>query len=283
MAREVERTGITFQTGSQQRSSIHFRMASEFVRNGRLGRLKGIKVGFNGGHTDWSQLASRQRPEAVPPELNWDLWLGPAPQRAYVPAILQLNWRHNYDFSGGYITDWGAHHLDIVQWALGADASGPVAVENVVATVPPLTALYNTATDFNFDVVYANGVRVNVSNQHPNGIFFEGEDGKTLFVTRGRIEINPKELVRQKIGDGEIRLYESKLHERNFVDCIYDAKPTIALAEVGHRSITIAHLANIAIRLGRSGLRWDPAAEQVIGDSAANRMLVRPMRRPYAV
>lgn len=283
MAREVERTGITFQTGSQQRSSIHFRMACEFVRNGRLGRLKGIKVGFNGGHTDFSQLASFQRPEAVPPELNWDLWLGPAPQRAYAPAILQLNWRHNYDFSGGYITDWGAHHLDIVQWALGADASGPVAIENVVATLPPPTALYNTASDFNFDVVYANGVRVNVSNQHPNGIFFEGADGKSIFVTRGRIEMSPKELVRQKIGAGEIRLYESKLQERNFVDCIYDAKPTIAPAEVGHRSITIAHLANIAIRLGRSGLRWDPAIERVIGDDAANKMLSRPMRRPYAV
>lgn len=283
MASEVARAGITFQTGSQQRSSVHFRMACEFVRNGRLGRLKGIKVGFPSGHTDWSQLASRQRPETVPPEVNWDLWLGPAPQRAYAPAILQLNWRHNYDFSGGYITDWGAHHLDIVQWALGADVSGPGAVENVVATLPPPTALYNTATDFNLDVVYANGVRVNVSNQHPNGIFFEGEDGKSIFVTRGRIEMNPKELVRQKIGDGEIRLYESKLHERNFVDCIYDAKPTIVPAEVGHRSITIAHLANIAIRLGRSRLLWDPVAEHVIGDDAANRMLARPMRRPYAV
>ena len=283
MAREVERTGITFQTGSQQRSSVYFRMACEFVRNGRIGRLKAITVGFNGGHEDWSRLGSRQEPEPVPPELNWDLWLGPAPERAYRPAILQLNWRHNYDFSGGLITDWGAHHLDIVQWALDKDASGPVAIENVVATLPPATELYNTATAFNFDVVYASGVRANVSNSHPNGILFEGEGGKSLFVSRDKLITKQEELRREKIGDGEVRLYESKLHERNFVDCIYDAKPTITPVETGHRSITSAHLANIAIRLGRSGLRWDPAAERVVGDDAANQMLSRPMRRPYAV
>lgn len=283
MARVVEETGITFQTGSQQRSDIHFRMACEFVRNGRLGNLKGIRIGFGSGHKDWSKLGDRKQPEPVPPELNWDLWLGPAPQRAYCPAVLQLNWRHNFDYSGGFLTDWGAHHLDITQWALGMDDSGPVAIENVVATLPAPTDLYNTATAFDFDAVYANGVRANVSNQNRNGVLFEGEDGKSIFVTRGRLEMNPKELVRQKIGPDEIHLYESKLHERNFVNCIYDGRPTITPCEVGHRSITIAHLANIAIRLGRSSLRWDPAAERFVGDAAANRMLARPMRRPYAV
>jgi predicted dehydrogenase len=284
MADAVAKAGITFQTGSQQRSSIHFRMACEFVRNGRLGRLRDIQIGFgSGGHADWSGLAARNQPEPVPPELNWDLWLGPAPARPYVPALLQLNWRHNLDFSGGYLTDWGAHHLDILQWALGADATGPVAIENVVATIPAPTELYNTASAFAFEPVYANGVRARVSTKNRQGLVFEGENGRSIYVTRGKIEMNPKELVREKIGAGEIRLYESALHERNFVDCIYDAKPTITPCETGHRSITIAHLANIAIRLGRSGLRWDPAAERVIGDEAANRMLSRPMRRPYAV
>jgi predicted dehydrogenase len=283
IARAVGDSGVTWQTGAQQRSSIHFRTACEYVRNGRLGRLQHIKVGFSGGHRDWSGLASRNRPEPPPPELNYDLWLGPAPQRDYVPALLQLNWRHNYDFSGGLITDWGAHHLDIVQWALGTDDSGPVRIENVRANLPPPTELYNTATDFWFDVVYATGVRVSVSNKNRNGILFTGEDDKTIFVSRGILEMKPEELRAQKIDDGETRLYESNLHERNFVDHVYDAKPTISPAEVGHRSITIAHLANIAIRLGRSSLRWDPATERFPDDPAANEMLSRPMRRPYAV
>lgn len=283
MANAAVRAGITFQTGSQQRSSTHFRRACELVRNGRLGRLQTVKIGIPGGHTDWSGLASRKNAEPIPRELNWDLWLGPAPKHDYAPAILQLNWRHNYDFSGGYVTDWGAHHLDILQWALGADDSGPVAIENVQATLPSPTELYNTPTAFSFDVVYGNGVRANVSNAHRQGLLFEGEDGRTVFVSRGILESNPDDIRRQKIGPDEVRLYESALHERNFIDHIYDAQPTITPAEVGHRSITVAHLANIAIRLGRSNLRWDPAAEQILNDPAASKLLDRPMRREYAV
>jgi predicted dehydrogenase len=283
MTRAVADAGVTWQTGAQQRSSIHFRTACELVRNGRLGRLKGIKVGIGAGHKDWSHLASRKAPEPVPRELNWDLWLGPAPQQPYVPALMPVNWRHRFDLSGGYLTDWGAHHLDILQWALDMDTSGPVAIENVVATLPPVTDLYNTATAFSFDVVYANGVRANVSNRHRNGLLFEGENEKTIFVTRGILESKPDEIRREKIGPGEIHLYESQLHERNFIDHVYDAKPTISPVETGHRSITIAHLANIAIRLGRKSLRWDPAAEKIIGDPEASKLLSRPMRKEYAV
>ncbi len=283
MAQAVADAGVTFQTGSQQRSSIHFRTACELVRNGRIGRLKSVKIGFSGGHTNWSKLGDRKQPEAVPPELNWDLWLGPAPRRDYAPALLQLNWRHNYDYSGGFITDWGAHHLDILQWALGTDDSGPVAIENVKATLPPATDLYNTPTEFSFDVVYDNGVRANVAHNNRNGLLFEGEDGRTIFVARGILESTPDSVRRERIGPGEVHLYQSQLHERNFVDCIYDPRPTAAPVEIGHRSITIAHLANIAIRLGRSSLRWDPATETVVGDAQASGLLARPMRKEYAV
>jgi len=177
----------------------------------------------------------------------------------------------------------GAHHLDILQWALGMDDSGPVAIENVSAQLPPATDLYNTATAFAFDVVYANGVRANVSNRHRNGVLFEGENDKSIFVSRGILESKPDELRREKISPGEIHLYESQLQERNFIDRIYDAQPTVSPVEVGHRSITIAHLANIAIRLGRSKLQWDPVAEKILNDPAASRLLSRPMRREYAV
>jgi len=283
MAQEVAAAGITWQTGSQQRSSVYFRTACEFVRNGRLGRLQSVRVGLPGGHTDWSQLASRAKPERVPRGVDYDLWLGPAPERPYIPALFQLNWRHNFAFSGGMITDWGAHHLDIVQWALDADAGGPVRVEIRHAVLPPADAVYNTVPEYDFDVVYASGLRVNVSDKHPNGILFEGEDGRTIFVNRDRLETTPEELRRERIRAGEVHLYESRLHERNFVDCISSAAPTVTPIEVSHRAISISHLANIAIRLGRSSLAWDPAAERVVDDDAANALLDRPMRRAYAV
>lgn len=283
MAQAVAEAGVTFQTGSQQRSSVHFRTACEFIRNGRIGRVQHVKIGFSGGHKNWSGLADRNKPEPVPAELNYDLWLGPAPERPYIPALLQLNWRHNWDFSGGFVTDWGAHHLDILQWALGEDAGGPVLIENVQATLPAQTDVYNTPTAFSFDVVYANGVRANVSDSHRNGLHFEGEDGRSIFVARGILEMTPKELARQKIEPGEIRLPESPLHEKDFVDRIYDGGTPIAPVEVGHRSITIAHLANIAIRLGRQRLQWDPVREEIIGDPAASAMLSRPSRKGFEI
>lgn len=283
IADAVKSNQIVWQTGSQQRSSIYFRMACEFVRNGRLGSVKSIKVTIPGGHNDWSKLADRKQPEKVPAGVNFDLWLGPAPERPYLPALFQLNWRHSFDYSGGMITDWGAHHLDIVQWALGMDGSGPTRIEIRSVKLPAESEVYNTATDFDFDVIYANGVRVNVVNGKADGILFEGEDGRSLFVNRDKIETTPKALIRERITDGEIRLFESKLHERNFVDCIYSGAETVTPIEVGHRSITIAHLANIAIRLGRPALDWNPVTEKFIGDDQANAMLQRPMRSRYAV
>ncbi len=280
----VRKHGIVWQTGSQQRSNIYFRTACEFVRNGRLGKLSGIKVGLPGGHTNWSKLGDRRSPEKVPEGVNYDLWLGPAPQRPYIPALFQLNWRHNFAFSGGMITDWGAHHLDIVQWALDMDGSGPVRIEIRDATLPPDNAVYNTVTDYDFDVIYANGVRVNVSNKHKNGILFEGEDGRTLFVDRNKLETTPDDLRRQRIQDGEIRLYQSRRHEGNFVDAIFGGPEPITPIEVGHRSISIAHLANIAIRTGRSSIDWNPATETIVGgDRKAEALLNRRMRSAYAV
>jgi predicted dehydrogenase len=283
MADEVARAGIIWQTGSQQRSSAYFRTAAEFIRNGRLGKLSHVTVNLPGGHKDWSQLGSRKSPEPVPAGVNYDLWLGPAEERPYIPALFQLNWRHNFAFSGGMITDWGAHHLDIVQWALGMDRSGPSRVEIRSAVLPPENDVYNTVPEFNFDVIYPGGVRVQVGNQGPNGIVFHGEDGRTLTVDRNGLTTTPEELRRQRIRDGEIRLYESRLHERNFVDGIYTGAETITPIEVGHRSITLSHLANIAIRLGRSSLDWDPASERVLNDEKANALLTRPMRAAYRV
>ncbi len=287
IVRAVEAAGVTFQTGSQQRSSIHFRRACELVRNGVLGRIHTVRVYLPGGHKDWSGLGNRQAPEPVPEGLNWDLWLGPAPHRDYRPALHPLNWRHNYDYSGGMVTDFGAHHFDIVQWALDADSTGPVRFFNGRADVPPVDALYNTARSFYFEAEYADGVRLIVETADPKmgvgGVRFEGENGRWIYCSRGVLESHPESLRREKLPDNAIRLYESNDHEGNFIECIYSGRPTICPAEVGHRSITIAHLGNILLRLGRSELRWDPKSEQILNDPEAAAMLDRPLRPPWTL
>ncbi len=284
IARAIKSAGVTWQTGSQQRSSAFFRTAAEYVRNGRLGKLRRVTIGLpDKGHNDFSGLAAHKASAPVPKEVNYDLWLGPAPERPFCPALMPLNWRHNWDFSGGSVTDWGAHHFDIVQWALGMDDSGPVLIENVVAKLPPQTDLYNTPTSYSFEVVYANGVRLHVSSAADEGIRFEGEDDRSIFVNRSKIEIKPDSLRQAKIRPDEIRLYESKLHEWNFLDCIYSGKPAICPADASHRALTISHVANIAIRLGRSSVRWNPATERFVDDPAADKFLSRPTRKAYAV
>ncbi|MFO7937943.1 MAG: Gfo/Idh/MocA family oxidoreductase [Kiritimatiellia bacterium] len=287
MVREVAEAGITFQVGSQQRSDNYFRMACEFVRNGRIGTIKRIEMGLPGGHLMFGTTGAdaSKTPMLQPPEyLDFDMWLGPAKKRPFIPAIHNpMIWRNNLDYSGGMITDWGAHHCDIVQWALGKDASGPVLMENFKSDMPPVDAIHNTAANYSFEYVYEEGTRVFVSNKYPNGIRFVGEGGKEIFVKRGKLEMKPKNLIREKITDDEIRLYVSGQHERNFIDCIYSGKPTITTCEIGHRSITIPHLANIALRLGRKQIRWDPVREVFIGDDEADKLKTAPMRDKWSV
>ncbi len=283
MARAVAKNKITWQTGSQQRSEIYFRMAVEFVRNERIGKLRTIRMGLPGGRQDFNQMGDWQSPEPIPAGLNYDLWEGPAPHREYRPALLPLNWRHNFDYSGGMITDWGAHHVDIAQWAMDMDSSGPVKLDNFRSNLPDSNEIFNTATEYHFKCTYENGVKMIVSdtNEHPQGITFEGEDGKSIFVTRGKIEMNPRELIREKIREDEIRVYKSTNHIGNFLDCIQSGEATAATIEASHRSISICHLANIALRLGRESLEWDPKRERVLNDDAANKMLSRRLRGPW--
>ena len=280
MAKAVKRNKITFQTGSQQRSESQFREAVEFVRNGRIGNLQEISIKIPGGHSNWNQMADRKDPEAVPEGLNYDLWEGPAQHRAYTPALLPLNWRHNYDYSGGMITDWGAHHVDISQWAMGMDKSGPTLIEIDYADIPSDSDLYNTATKFKFTCTYESGVKMIVQDNggEPNDITFSGDNGKKIMVKRGSITMDPIELRREQIQDDEWHAYKSTDHVANFVDCIKTGKETVAPVEAAHRTISICHLANIAIRLGRKSLKWDPKRERILGDSEASKYLSRPIR-----
>jgi predicted dehydrogenase len=230
-------------------------------------------------------MAEQVEPVDVPEGLNWNLWLGPAPKRAFRPALHPLNWRHNYDYSGGMVTDFGAHHIDIVQWAMDTENTGPVELLAATGELPPPDALYNTATVFHFECKYQSGFRLIVADdsQLETGIRFEGEDGKWLFVTRGKLTSHPETMAEEEIPQGQVRLYESTNHIGNFVDCIQSGKPTVAPIEAAHRTITIAHLGNIMLRLGRQKLRWDPEAEQILDDQAASKMLSRPMRSPWSL
>lgn len=278
MCRAVQKYGRVFQTGSQQRSDRYFRHACELVRNGRIGKLQAVKCGLPGGWPDYGRTGDRKAPEPVPEGFDYDMWLGPAPDAPYAPARCHVNFRWILDYSGGQLTDWGGHHPDIAQWGMGTEHTGPVAIRNAKGVFPE-DPLWNTATEYSFDAEYENGLILSISNQFKGGVTFEGSDG-WIHVTRGRFTSNPDSLLRERIGTDEVRLYESKDHFRNFIDCVLSRKRTIAPCEVAHRSISICHLGNIAMLLGRD-VRWDPAREQVIGDPTAQAMLNRPYREPW--
>jgi len=273
LADEVKRFGRIFQTGSQQRSGNEFRFACELVRNGRIGKLHTMKVGIPGNNR---KCPPTWEAEPVPEGFDYDMWLGPAPWEPYTKQRCHYQFRFILDYSGGQMTNWGAHYLDIAQWGNAADDSGPV--EIVGSGDFPRTGLFTTAQNENIEYTYANGVKLYLQSGGGN-IRFEGSEG-WVFVTRGKIDAEPKSLLTSKIGPDELHLYNSRDHKQNFLDCIRSRKDTICTAEIGHRSSSVCHLGNIAMLLDRK-LKWDPKAERFINDSAANRMLVRGMRAPW--
>jgi predicted dehydrogenase len=270
----VRRYGIVWQTGSQQRSSEDFHRACELVRNGRIGKVTTVEVGLPTGS------ASDNKPvQPVPDGVDWDFWLGPAPWVPY-RGILHWNWRWIMDYSGGQLTDWAGHHIDIAHWGLGLDRTGPVEIEG--RGVYPADGIYNVPMEYKFTCKYANGLVMTVANnkQIPQGTKWYGEAGKWIYVNRGKLEANPPSVLKEVIGPDGIKLYESRDHKQNFLDCVKSRKETIAPAEVGHRSISVGLLGEIAMLTERK-LRWDPEKEIFLDDEQANRMLSRPMRGPW--
>jgi len=280
MVEAVRRYGVVFQTGTQQRSEKDFRRACELVRNGRLGTLQSIDVEVPG-----SMATETFEYGPAPAEVDYDLWLGPAPWRPYSPQTIHpFGWRWILDFAGGCVTDWGAHHIDIAQWAMGTTDTGPVEVEG--KGYFPADGLFDAAASWRFEARYANGVTVTclakapfTPGQYPNGITFRGSTG-TLFVNRGSISAEPASILNEQIGPDEVQLYRSDNHYRNFVDCVISRAEPAAPAEEAHRSLSVCHLGNIAMQLGRK-VRWNPDAETFVGDDEASRMLGRPMRSPW--
>ncbi|MDX2037713.1 MAG: Gfo/Idh/MocA family oxidoreductase [Isosphaeraceae bacterium] len=258
------------QTGSQQRSDDRFRLAAELVRSGVLGKIKTVKIGLPGVNFSGPAV-----PDGTPPAvLDYETWLGPAPKKPYNEKHVHYNFRFFWDYSGGQQTNFGAHHYDIAQWALGRDASGPVSISG--------TATYHDKGWFEvpakFEVVYRydDGVEMIGGQGYPGGVTFVGEKG-TLFVDRKKITADPAEILRV---EPTVRLEASKDHHVNWLDCIRSRKTPIADIAIGHRSASVCHLGNIAIRAGRP-IRWDPAAEAIVDDTEAQAMLARPYRAPW--
>jgi predicted dehydrogenase len=190
------------------------------------------------------------------------------------------------DYSGGQVTDWGGHHIDIAHWGMDCDETGPVKV--VGRGIFPEDGLWNTAVDYDFECAYDNGVTLHVgsNNHYPQGVRFIGNKG-WVHVTRSGLDANPKRLLKEKIGPEEVHLARPsgdhrQGHRRDFLDCVKTRAQTITPIDVGHRSVTVAHLGNIAMLLGRA-IRWDPKREQIINDPTATRMLGRAMRSPWCL
>ncbi len=276
----VERYGRIWQTGSWQRSVRDFRYACELVRNGRIGKVHTVRVGLPYGQNIPDQKGFKPAP--VPEGFDYDLWLGPAPSAPYCPNRCHYNFRWITDYSGGRITDWGAHHCDIAQWGMGTEATGPVEVEGA-ATFLKDDGLFDTATKYRFVCTYREGFTLIVADEQQQpmgtGIQFEGAEG-WIWVDRGAIDASNRSVLKSAIGPEEIHLYWSDDHHQNFLDCIGTRSETSTPARVAHRSITVCHLGLIALKLGRK-VKWDPVMERFVNDPEADRLLSRPMRSPW--
>ncbi len=256
-----------FQTGSQQRSSREFLKACEYVRNGRIGEIKRVEVGV-GGPSKWCDL----KEEPLEAGLDWERWLGQAPKRPYNSVLSPRgvhnhfpHWRNYREYSGGSMTDWGAHHFDIAQWGLGMDESGPVEI------IPPEDPKANKGVKY----IYANGIEM--IHGGTGGVTFFGTKGK-IFVTRGKVKCEPESIFKEPIGGKDVRLYPSPGHHRDFLDCVKSRKRPICDIEVGARSVTVCHLGNLAY-WHRKKIRWDPKAWKITEGDAA--WIDRERRDPY--
>ena len=274
ICRTVKKYGVIWQTGSHQRSDWKFHRACELAINRKFGKIHKVEVGLPLGKIDVNNRPAIPAPDG----LDWDFWLGPAPKVPY-RGICHYTWRHIRDYSAGLITDMGAHHLDIAQWGLGTDRTGPVEIEGTGSY--PKEGIFNAINKYKFICKYANGVEMVVGDYDhlSRGTKWYGEKG-WVHVNRSGLWAEPESLLREKIRPDDIHLYNSRNHMRNFLECVKSRRECICPAEVGHRSCSLGLLGEIAVLAGRK-LKWDPNKEIFLGDEKANRYLSRPMRSPW--
>jgi len=277
LAETVKRYGAVFQTSTEDRSVDIYHRFAELVRNGRIGKLRRILVQLPAGPPQ----PGDPTPKPVPDGFDYELWLGPAPWKPYREGLHQFHWRWNRDYSGGNLTDWGAHQLDTVQWANHTERTGPVEVEG--SGKRHESGLYDVFYEYHVTYRYADGVELRVDSGG-TGLRFEGTDGWVANDGwRQPLKASSPEILTSVIGPDEIHLFTCPGGEhRNFLDCVKSRRDPYFPAEVGHRCSTLAHIGNIAMELGRK-LRWDPEQEAFQDDDTANRMRFRAMREPWSI
>ncbi|MEW4452222.1 Gfo/Idh/MocA family oxidoreductase [Bremerella sp. JC817] len=267
------------QTGSMQRSAANFRHACELVRNGYIGKVHTVHVGLANTNDPGKLPADSDAPS----NLDYDFWLGPAKVRPYNEKRVHYNFRFWWDYSGGQMTNWGAHHIDIAHWGLGKDDSGPLSVEATeVKFHPEMAHEVPEACRITYD--YGDGVKMIVGQGQKDiqmGTRFIGDKGE-IYVNRGVFKASDEGLQSLKLKDSDIRLIESNNHHQNFLDCMASRELPICDVEVGHRTATACHLGNISCRLGRK-IAWDPVSEKISGDAEAAEMTHRAHRAPYVL
>ncbi|MEO1617034.1 MAG: Gfo/Idh/MocA family oxidoreductase [Planctomycetota bacterium] len=303
----VEETGRVFQVGTQQRTEMDrkFLKAVAMVQNGFVGDDVTAHIAIGGAP------GSGPFPNSdVPEKLNWDFWVGPARSAEYSLERRKF-FRWYMEYSGGKMTDWGAHHIDIAQWAIGMDRTGPVSIsgKGEFGSVVPagfnwvdffegkaeLENGYNAATKFNLDLTFDDGSVLNVNHEYvsedgstkfPNGILFQGSQGR-FFVNRGKLTGKPVEQLTEadnrKLEDDMAKLYKNKpitSHMQNFFDCVKDRSEPISDVYSHHRTMTSCHMCNIALMTGED-LKWDPEAEVFLGSKMANQLMARPSRQIF--
>ncbi len=264
-----------FQTSTEDRAVPEYHRMAELVRNGRIGKLQRIEVIL----PKQPQQAGDPTPQPVPKELDYEMWLGPAPFAPYTRDRVHWNFRWIWDYSGGIICDWGTHLFDTAQWANDTERSGPVEIEG--KGTHWTGGLYDTVKDYDLTYRYANGVVMTCKPGNPSLKFIgtDGWVGNTGW--RGPVQASSPEILNSKIGDNELRLYTNPQGEHDdFLKCVRSRKDPYFPVDIGHRVSTVCHLSNIAIKLGRK-LKWHPESEQFVGDAAANKMLDRPRREPW--
>ncbi len=275
----IQRHSRVFQMSTEDRSVYVYHRMAELVRNNRIGKLHTIRVTLpDGPHHDTRQRRDT-KPQPVPQGFDYDMWLGPAPYKPYAPGRCHRDFRWIFDYSGGKLTDWGAHLFDTAQWANDTEHTGPVEVEG--KGIFPPDGLYDTATQFHIEYKYENGVGMIVDSGGV-AIRFEGTEGWVANESWcGPLKASSKKILDSEFGPNDIQLYTCPAGEqRNFLDCVRSRKKPYFHAETGHRCCTIAHIGNISMLLGRK-LRWNPDEEKFVHEPRADRMLSRSMRSPW--
>lgn len=299
MVDAARRNNRIVQTGTQQRSSEEFRTACELVLNGYLGELKEIQIGIPHVKFRFFHLKGKPRsdtgqrvPDSNPPDgFDYDFWVGPSEWRPYNLNENHYNFRYFLNYASGQMTNWGAHNIDIAQWAMDADSSGPIsAVAESVEYEGRKTGLYDVSSACRVTMEYANGVLLRIGQWRENDPACEYEGGANRFigtkgeilVNRGKLEARPSGLLETRFTSSDRRLPVSDDHINNFLECIRTRELPISDVEIGHRSTTVCNVATIALKLGPGRLlHWDPVKEEFPGDPEANALRSRPLRKPY--